>query len=310
MKSISLAIIGSGPAGLTASIYASRYRLENVVFGHQRGGTIGLAHAVENYPGFTSIPGLELMEKIEAQAARLGAAIEYDPVQTLRVKKGLELVTQGGKKFLAQALILATGTKRRQLNVPGEERLAGRGVSYCTTCDVPFFRDKTVALIGGSDAAVSGALHAADFARRVFIIYRGQPLRSEPIWAKQALAHDRIAVLYNTNVTEILGQGAVTGVKLDRPFEGEKELALEGVFIEIGGVPANELAVQLGAEVDGQGYLVVDKEMKTSLEGVFGAGDNTNFWPEFQQMVGAEAMGSMAATSAYMYLRQQKDNKE
>ncbi|MCJ7827868.1 FAD-dependent oxidoreductase [Patescibacteria group bacterium] len=304
MTKVDLAIVGSGPAGLTASIYASRYRVAHIVYGKRQGGTIGYAHAVENYPGFVSISGLDLMAQVEEQAKKLGAQVEYDPVAKI-VKKGsfFQLETKSGSQVEVKTLILATGTSRRKLGVSGEVGLLGRGVSYCTTCDAPFFKDKTIALIGGSDGAVSGAIHAAAFAKKVYLIYRGDQLRAEPVWVKKAQDNPKIEVIYQTNVVKILGEKLVSGVGLDRAWQNQKTLGLEGVFIEIGGIPENMLGEFLKLAVNEVGYLKVNRKMETSLEGVYGAGDNTDFWPHFQQVVAAQAMGAMAASSVYEYLR-------
>lgn len=301
-----LIIIGSGPAGLTASIYASRYKMANLVLAKQKGGTIGLAHKVENYPGFVSIHGLDLMAKIEDQAQKLGAEIIYDPAESIKKKAEIfEVFTDSGKKYQAKALILATGTERRKLQIPGEEEFLGRGVSYCTTCDAPFFQDKIVALIGGSDAAVSGAIHTAEYAQKVFIIYRQAQLRAEPIWVEKALDNPKIEPIYNTNIIEINGDQVVKGVVLDSPHQGSKELALDGVFIEIGGVPGTGLAKIAGVELNQAGYVKVDKGMRTNIAGIFAAGDLTDFLPRFQQLVTVEAMGALAAASAYQFLKHQ-----
>lgn len=301
-----LIIIGGGPAGFTASIYGSRYRVKNLVLGKLKGGTIGLANRVENYPGFASISGLELMKKIEEHAKGLGAEVVYDSVQGIK-KEGevFKVFTELGKEYEAKSLILATGTERRKLGITGEEEFLGRGVSYCTTCDAVFYQDKTVALVGGADAAVSGAVHTAEYAKKVYIIYRKEELRAEPIWVEQALGNPKIEVIYKTNVVEIKGGEAVTGVVLDQPYKGSKELALEGVFIEIGGVPGTSLAKAMGVELNETGYVKVDKAMKTNLKGVFAAGDMTDFLPRFQQMITAQGMGAIAAASAYEYLKQE-----
>ncbi|HUW21858.1 MAG TPA: FAD-dependent oxidoreductase [Candidatus Bathyarchaeia archaeon] len=303
-----LIIIGSGPAGLTASIYASRYKMNNLVIGKQKGGTIGLAHKVENYPGFVSISGLELIVKMEDQAQKLGAGIIYDPVKDIKTNydDSFQVTTDSGKSYASRTLILATGTERRKLEIPGEEEFLGRGVSYCTTCDAPFFRDKTVALVGGSDAAVSGAIHTAEYARKVYIIYRGESLRAEPIWAEKALSNPKIEPIYNTNIVEIQGDQVVKKAILDNPLRGSKELALDGIFIEIGGVPGTGLAKIAGVELNEVGYIKVDKEMKTNVTGLFAAGDMTDYLPRFQQLVTVEAMGALAAASAYRFLKHQE----
>jgi len=300
-----LIIVGSGPAGLTASIYASRYKLNNVVIGKVLGGTITLAHKIENFPGFKAIAGLELAEKMGEQVKALGAEIILDEVTKIEQREGdFKVFVQSGKNLVSKALIVATGTERRKLGVPGEQEYLGRGVSYCTTCDAPFFRGKTVALIGGSNAAVSGAIHAAGFAAKVYIIYRREQLRAEPIWVEEALKNPQIEVIYNTNVTEVLGdQAKVTGVKLDKPYHGKDTLALDGVFVEIGGVPLSSLLQKMGVKVTAAGHIDVDKQMRTNLEGLFVAGDFTDESVVLQQGILACAQGAVAAFAAFKYLK-------
>jgi len=230
-----LIIIGSGPAGLAASIYASRYKLANLVIGKVLGGTMTLAHKIENYPGFASITGIELSQKMGNQAKLLGGKIIAASVEEVeKVPAGFRVIAEGGQQFESKALIIATGTKRRKLNVSGEEKYLGRGVSYCTTCDIPFFKNKIVGIIGGANAAVGGAVHAAEVAKKVYLIYRRDQLRAEPIWVERALHNPKIEVIYRTNITKILGDGTkVTGIKLDRPYQKLSNLNLDGVFIEI-----------------------------------------------------------------------------
>lgn len=300
-----LIIVGSGPAGLTASIYASRYRLSNLVIGKVLGGMMTLAHQVENYPGFPSISGPKLGQKMGKHAQALGAEVLIDGVTRIeKTEAGFKVITESDKKLESKALIVATGTERRKLDVPGEKEYLGRGVSYCTNCDAPFFKGKTVALIGGANAAVSGAVHAAAFAKKAFIIYRRDQLRAEPIWVQRALANPKIEVIYKTNITEIIGDGTkVTGVKLDKPFQGSVNLILDGVFVEIGGVPGTKLVEQLGVELDEKGFVKVKPDMTTNIPGVFAAGDIANVTGEFQQIVTAAAEGAMATFSAFKFLR-------
>jgi thioredoxin reductase (NADPH) len=304
-------IIGSGLAGLTASIYASRYKMSNVVIGKLPGGTITLAHKVENFPGFTSITGLELARNVIMQVKALGAEILPDEVVKVKVVEAsgsephfFRVTTEKGGEFEAQTLIATTGTERRKLGVPGEKEYLGKGVSYCTHCDAPFFKGKTVAMIGGSGAAVGGAIHLSQFAQKVYILYRGKELRAEPIWVEEVLKNPKIEVIYNTNVTEILGDGAkVTGVKLDNPYKGSSELPLGGVFVEIGGVPASSFLLPLGVELDENGYVKVNEKMETNVHGVFAAGDFTTQSLILQQAITACAQGAIAASSGFKYLR-------
>jgi thioredoxin reductase (NADPH) len=298
-------IIGSGPAGLAASIYASRYKLTNLVIGKVLGGMMTSAHKIENYPGFASISGVQLAQKMGEHVKTLGAEILADGVTKIeKTETGFRITTESGKDFEGKALIAATGTERRKLNVPGEKEYLGRGVSYCTACDIPFFKDKIVALIGGSDAAASGAIHATAFVKKAYIIYRREKLRAEPVWVEEVLKNPKIEVIYKTNITEILGNDTkVTGVKLDSPHQETEKLGLDGVFIEIGGVPGTQLLKPLGVELDEGGFVKVKPDMSTNVTGVFAAGDIANIAGEFQQIVTAASEGAMAAFSAFKYLK-------
>ncbi|MFC1711666.1 NAD(P)/FAD-dependent oxidoreductase [Patescibacteria group bacterium] len=310
-KSYDVIIVGVGPAGLTASIYASRYKLSNLIIGKLVGGELSLAHKVENYPGFESISGIDLSAKWKEQAEKLGANIllkEVGKIQKLDDGSFLVQVSEN-EQYRARTVIVATGSERRRLNIPGETEYTGKGVSYCTTCDAPFFKDKTVALIGGSDSAVSGAVHTAEYAKKVYIIYRKDVLRAEPIWLaewKQILGQKRGEAIFNTNITEILGDSMkVTGVKLDKPYQGKDTLTLDGVFIEIGGVPGTALVQPLGIELDETGHVKVNVQMETNVIGLFCAGDMVDKSIVMKQAITAMAQGAKAAGSAYKYIKNQ-----
>jgi len=316
-----LIIVGTGPAGLTAAIYASRYRLKNLTIGQILGGTITLASKVENYPGFKTISGLDWAQKTKEQIEYLGGQIIFDRVtkiQKLAQDQHFFEVFTTNNKYQTKTIIIATGTERRKLKIPGEDKYHTKGVTYCTTCDAPFFKEKVVAVIGGSDAAVSGAVHTAEFARKVYIIYRKDKLRAEPIWTEQALSSPKITPIYNTNITEILGNNGaqknnipvsdpqidkVRGVVLDSPYQDKNILALDGVFIEIGAVPGTILAKDLGIKLDEAGYMEASPQMETNVEAVFSAGDINNVVKDIKQMIVAAAEGAVAATSAYKYLK-------
>jgi len=339
-----LIIIGAGPAGLTASIYASRYRINHLVIGKDLGGAMALASAVENYPGFKKISGLELTKRMVEQVKGLGGEIINDSVIKIQIsirqpadkiqnkskiqsaswRTKFKIITESGKKYEARAIILATGTRRRELGVPGEKEYLGKGVSYCATCDATFFRDKTVVVVGGANAAVMSADHLSRFAQKVYLIYRRKPLRAEPIWAERVGENPKIEIIYNTNVIRILGEekfkmqnanlkmiiknsklsekGKVGGVELDNPYRRSKYLALDGAFIEIGGVPGTELAKSLGVELDEKGFVKVNPDMETNIPGVFAAGDIANLHGELQQIIIACAEGATATFSVYKYL--------
>lgn len=326
-----LIIIGSGPAGLTASIYASRYKLTNLVIGKTLGGMMVNAHRVENYPGFMTISGLELGQKMGEQVTSLGAEILADEVSRIeKVGGGFGITTRGGQEYTGKTLIVATGTERRKLSIPGEEEFLGRGVSFCSNCDAPFYKDKVVAVVGGADAACSGSLHIAEFAAKTYLVYRGEALRAEPAWVEQINKNPKIEVIYKSNVTRIMGKqeydrlktqnangktesqnanletnDTVGAVELDQPYKGDKYLPVEGIFIEIGGIPVNSLLTPLGIEVNDAGYVRVGEYMQTNVPGLYAAGDLANRCDEFQQITVATAEGSLAAASVFKYLRGQ-----
>ncbi len=309
MEMYDVIIIGAGPAGLTASIYASRYKLSNLVIGKQVGGEFALAHKVDNYPGYMGISGMELAEKWKEQAETLGAKVILKSVEKIETLTAFafKVIINENEIYESKALIVATGSERRRLNILGEKEYLGKGVSYCTTCDAPFFKGKTVALIGGNDSAVSGAVHTADFAAKVYLIYRGEALRAEPMWQeewKKIEASGKGITIYNTNLTEILGDGTkVTGVKLNSPYNNSQTLKLDGVFVEIGGVPGTALVQSLGVKVDETGHVVVEENMATNIPGLYCAGDMVSKSSKFKQAIWAMAQGAMAANNTYQFIK-------
>ncbi|MCJ7829723.1 FAD-dependent oxidoreductase [Patescibacteria group bacterium] len=301
-----LIVIGTGPAGLTASIYASRYQIKHLLIGSRLGGAMVWAAMVENYPGFNSITGANLAQKMVEQVKKLGVEIKNTGVIEIKRKEtNFELKTENDEFLEAKALIIATGTQRQKLNVPGEAEYLGKGVSYCSTCDAAFFKDKKVAVVGGSNAAVMSAMHLAAIAQKVYLIYRKKSLRADPIWVERAQKESKIEIIYETNIKKILGYKdiKILGVDLDMPYKGNKYLAVDGVFIEIGGVPGTDLVKVLGVELDEKGYVRVKPDMSTNIPGVFAAGDVANASDEFQQIVTATSEGALAANSVYQYLK-------
>lgn len=297
-------IVGAGAAGLTAAIYAVRYGLRVLVLEEKvAGGVLNEATLVENYPGFPEpIKGANLASRIAQQAKRLGAVIrEVEPVKTVRLEGDKKVVVTEAGEYECFALILATGGKKKRLNVPGERELEGRGVSYCAVCDGFFFKGKTVAVVGGGDTAVSEAIFLCDVASKVYLIHRRDKLRAEAAWQKALFSKPNAEVIWNTVVEAILGEERVTGLALKNVATGERsELAVDGVFIAIGEEPNNELAKRLGLELDERGYVVVDpRTMETSVPGVFAAGDITGM---LKQLTVAVGQGAIAATSARDYV--------
>lgn len=300
-----LIILGSGVAGLAASIYASRYKLNHLIFGKMPGGQVIDAHVVQNYPGFVSISGLDLVKKFKEHVESYGVTIREEKIISLqKVAKGFESTTEKGEKLKSSTLILAMGARHRALNVPGEGNFLGRGVSYCATCDAPLFKDKEVAVVGGGDSAATAALHLASFASKVYLIHRRGEFRAEPIWLGRLKKEERIEFILGSQVKEIKGGQFVESIKLDKPYQGLAQLKIQGVFIEIGVVPAASLATQIGVEVDEQGYIRIGPDMATNVPGVYAAGDIA-YQPgslHFRQIITSAAQGALAAASVYQYL--------
>lgn len=301
-----LIIIGAGPAGLAASIYASRYQIKHLLIGSQPGGTMVWASMVENYPGFDSITGADLAQKMVEQVKKLGVEIKNTGIVEIKRKEtNFELKTENDELIGAKSLIIATGTQRQKLKIPGESEYLGKGVSYCSTCDGAFFKEKTVVVVGGSNAAVTSALHLAGLAQKVYLIYRKKPLRADPIWVERAQKESKIEIIYETNVMEIMGNDQkVTALKLDHPYQESSQLKTDGIFIEIGGVPGTELVKLLRVELDEKGYIKVKPDMSTNIEGIFAAGDVANASGELQQIITAASEGALAANSTYRFLKE------
>ena len=297
-----IAVVGSGPAGLTAAIYAARADLAPRVFeGLQAGGQLMLTTEVENYPGFPDgVMGPELMEMLRRQAGRFGAQLEAAEVTRVDLSTRPFRLWVDDREYRAEAVIVATGAEARWLNVPGEERLRGLGVSACATCDGFFFKGHPVAVIGGGDSAMEEALFLTKFASRVTVIHRRDALRATAIMAHRVLEHPKIEVRWNSVVEEVLGDGAVTGVRLrDVATGATSNLPLKGVFVAIGHDPRTEL-FRGQLELAPQGYLETFAGTMTSVPGVFGAGDVVDY--TYRQAITAAGMGCRAAIDAERWL--------
>lgn len=295
-------VIGAGAAGMSAGIYAARYGLKAVVIGREMGGTANNAHLVENYPGFKSINGMELMEKFAEHLKSLGVKLENVEVVGIDRNNGhFTVKTAGNEKFDGKSLILAMGTVRRKLNIPGEDEFLGKGVSYCATCDGPFFRDKVVAVVGGSDGACNTAVQLAEYCKKVYVFYRKEKLRAEPFWVAKIEKNKRIEVVHNVNVKEIMGDKFVKAVKLDN----NKKIDIEGIFIEIGGVPQISLIKNMGVKVDEKNHIVIDSSQRTNVDGVYAAGDITTGSNKWSQIITASAEGATAARAVFYDLKKE-----
>ncbi|MFN3949110.1 thioredoxin-disulfide reductase [Microbacterium sp.] len=298
-------IIGSGPAGYTAAIYAARANLEPLVVASsvEAGGDLMNTTEVENFPGFPEgIQGPDLMAKMQAQAERFGAQVLYDDVVSLELDGPVKRITLGsGKVEEAVSVIYATGSAYRKLGLEGEDRLSGRGVSWCATCDGFFFRDRTIAVVGGGDSAMEEANFLTKFASKVYIIHRKDSLRASKIMQERAFANPKIEFIWNSAVDEILGDEAVNGVRLRSTVDDTlRELPLDGLFVAIGNDPRTHL-VHDKLQLTDQGTIWVDgRSSRTSVEGIFAAGDVID--PTYRQAITAAGSGTVAALDVEHFL--------
>ena len=295
-----LVIIGSGAAGLSAALYGGRYRMKVLVIAKEFGGETAKAGKIENYPGAPSVDGYDFMEVIKAQAKGVGAEFVSGEVLDIGRQEHHFSVKTKEAQFQAHGVILATGAERRHLDLPNERELTGRGVHYCITCDGPVYAGKTIALVGGGDASVKGAILAAEYAEKIYLLIRGKEVTAEPInLEKMKLLGDKLEILPETEVREIVGSEKLEKISLSKPYQGKEELAVDGLFVEIGAMPNVELAKSLGVTLDERGYITVDSLMQTNVDGVFACGDAVNHFGPFKQDITAAATGAVAATSAY-----------
>lgn len=300
-------IIGSGPAGLTAALYAARAELKPVVFaGLTWGGQLMLTSEVENYPGFPEgIMGPELMANMRKQAERFGAEFFDENAISVDFSKTPFTVKSENREMLAKTVIIATGADANWLNLPNEQRLRGKGVSACATCDGFFFKEKEVVVAGGGDSAMEEAIFLTKFASKVTILHRRDEFRASKIMLKRAKDHPKIAFMTNVQVVDVLGQDKVEGVKIKDVISGkESELKVQGFFAAIGHTPAAKIFSAAGVEVDHKGYIAVKNNTRTNIEGVFVAGDVND--PRYRQAVSAAGMGCMAALDVEKFLAERE----
>lgn len=301
-RKVRLLILGSGPAGLSAALYAARAELKPVVLtGMQIGGQAALTAQIENYPGFVDgISGAQLGEIFQKQAEKFGARFEIDTVETVDLSRRPFKISAQNFDYYADALILATGAGVRKLGVPGEMEFIGRGVSYCATCDGWFFKEKEIVVVGGGDSAVEEAFFLTHFARKVTVIHRRDTLRAGTLLIKRAMENPKIHFLWNTIVDEIIGDQKVTGLRITNQKTKETSLfKIDGIFIFIGSIPNSDL-FKGQLDVDENGHVVIDKFMRTNVEGVFAAGEISDSL--FRQVITSAGMGAAAAIQATRFL--------
>ncbi|MDD2566024.1 MAG: FAD-dependent oxidoreductase [Candidatus Gracilibacteria bacterium] len=291
-----LAIIGAGSAGLPAGIYASRYKIKNIIIGEMLGGALTQSHLVENYPGFEHISGKELMDKFLVHARESGSEVLNDRVSRLeKTDKGFELSTSSGKEIFAKKILIAIGNKYRCLGLEEEAGFIGRGVSYCATCDGMFFKGREVAIVGGGNTALTEALYLSEICSKVHVIHRKPDFRAEKVLIDTASKHENIIFHMNEKVEKIGGGFYLENILLS----SGKELKVDGLFVAIGNEPDTSLFTRIGIELDEEGYIVVDKRQQTSIPGIYAAGDITTNSNKFKQTLISAAEGALAASSIH-----------
>ena len=294
-------IIGQGASAFAAALYAARYQMKTIVIGEVFGGETATGGLIENYPGYPEIDGYDLMMKFREQAEKYEVPIVDDKVESIdRTAHCFEARTGSGEMYQGTTVILAVGRERRKLGLQHEDEWTGKGVSFCSTCDAPLHRGNTVAVVGGGDAAVKGAVLLSKYAERVYIIYRGTAF-TRPEAANLRLLNESANVerLFNTNIIALKGNDGLSGIELNQEVNGSAQLAVDGLFIEIGADPRTELARQLGTQLNDRDEIIVDKQMRTNVHGVFAAGDVTDAGGDLKQTLTAAAQGALAATAAY-----------
>src|SRR3989338_1919716 len=297
-------IIGGGVTGFSAAMYAGRLELKTLVISKIRGGTIILTNEIGNWPGIKMTDGITLAKDIEEHALEYGVeVVDTEAIKVEKNRNNYVVHTNDGNKHETKTVIYATGTEWRKLNVPGENEFANRGVHYCALCDGYFYKDKVIAVVGGADSAVKEANLLTQWAKKVYIIYRGENVHPEPPNLRKMekfVEEGKIEVITNTNAVEIKGDKFVTKVLLDKKYNGSKEFPIEGLFVDIGHIPQSQLAKELGVEVDKKGYIIVNKNSETNVPGVYAAGYVAN--GAFKQAITGSAEGVLAAFSAYEYI--------
>ncbi len=297
-----LIIIGGGVAGLGAAMYAGRLNMKTALIGDNIGGTITLTDVVENYPGFERLTGMELAEKLRKHAENYDVEMVEEKVKSLDKKDKKFIIKTEYKTYEARSVLIATGSKHRKLGVPGEKEFEGNGVHTCALCDGYAYKEKTIAVVGGSDSAGKEALLLTQWGKKVYMIYRGEKIRPEPINMKRIEANKKIEIINNTNVKEIKGGKMVNSVTLDKPHNGKNELAVDAVFVEIGAIPMSQMAENLGVKTNDKKEIIIDRESKTNVPGIFAAGDVVD--TKFKQAITGVGEAVSAVFSAYKYINE------
>jgi len=292
-----LIIIGGGISAFGAAIYAGRFHMKTLILGENFGGTLLLTDEIENYPGYKKLTGQELFDKVKDHAMQYDIETSERKVEKIEKKDDHYQVDTVEEKYETHTVLIATGSEWKKLGVPGEKEFTGNGVHYCALCDGYAYQDKTIAIVGGSDSAAKEAILLTQYGKKVYIIYRREKIRAEPINLKRVEENDKIEIINNTNVVEIKGDKVVNKIILDKEYNGSKEFDVDGVFINIGHVPNSQLVKDIGVELNDKGEIKIDRHGATNVYGVFAAGDTTD--NKFKQAISGVAEGVAAVYSAY-----------
>lgn len=304
-----IVVVGGGPAGMTAAIYARRAgKTVLVLEALSCGGQILNTPDIENYPGFEHVSGYDFSEKLHAQAVGLGAEFAFEKAVSVRAEGDGYVVETAANAYPAKAVILATGSENRKLGVEGEDRLVGRGISYCATCDGNFYRNKVVAVVGGGNTALEDALYLADIAAKVYLIHRRDSFRGDQATAERLRARENVEFVYNSTVTKLVAEKRLKAIEVTNKLDGSvREIALNGLFVAVGRVPENQGFANL-IRLDDAGYAVAGEDCHTAAPGVFVAGDNRA--KALRQLVTATADGAMAASEAIKFVNEAIGNRQ
>jgi thioredoxin reductase (NADPH) len=302
-------VVGAGPAGLSAALYSARYRLKTLLIGETIGGQLANAGIVDDYPGLIEVEASELVQRFVKHVSKHGVLIVRDRVENIKREVDFfKIYTRGGRTYISRAVIIAVGLERKKLGVPGEAEFAGRGVSYCTVCDVPFFKGKRIVIVGGGNAGVTGAIQAVGYASKIYLVTRGDKLRAFPVYVETLNKYrDKVEIILNSTVVEIGGDKEVKYAVIKNLRTGEtRKVEVEGVFIEIGNQPPTDFFKKIGLEVDEKGLIDVKPGGYTNIEGIFAAGDCAGGKNKYyyQQVITSAAEGAIAADAAFKWIIQ------
>jgi thioredoxin reductase (NADPH) len=300
MVDYDIIVVGVGPAGLCAGLYAARRNLKVLVIGEVLGGQMSLAHIVENYLGVEPMSGVDLAEKMKKQAEKFGCEVKIDTVKGFELKGEIKKIKTSEKEYTCKVVIFSTGSHYRKMDVENEEKFIGKGVSYCSTCDGPLFKGKKVAVIGGSDSSITAALYLNEIASETYLIHRKDQLRAEEVNQKK-IVDSSVKIIWNSVIEKIEGDQVVKKIIIkDVKTNETREIELDGIFVEIGEIPTTEIVKSAGVEVNERNFIKVNEKFETNIEGVYAAGDVVG---TFAQIITAASDGAQAATNAYLYLK-------